>query len=315
MSEVARKTGRMVPEFAPHRDQGLVELAIEQHGPLSLPQLIESGLSASAVRKRVAAGRLQRLHQGVYAYGHSVLRIEGIWMAAVLACEPDAYLSHPDACALWALQRPGGSRVHVTVRGRSGRRRPGITIHSARDVHPDDVTWHKGIPTTTVSRTLVDMAGLVDRPRLERLVDQAEILRLFDRAELDATLARAVGRRGTGALKQILADYDAPAPTKNELEEGMLAICKRAGIERPQVNETIVLAGEEFEVDFHWPRRHLIVETDGFETHGTRRSFEEDRRREQFALAAGWRLVRITWRQMRAEPARLALMLRTVRGE
>jgi predicted transcriptional regulator of viral defense system len=141
----------------------IAEIAASQHGVISLTQLRELGLSARAVQNRVAIGKLHRIHRGVYAVGHPVLSKEGRWMAAVLACGPDALLSHRSAAALWGIRPTARSRIDVTLGRPTGRAVPGIDIHRTRTLRAQDATKVTNIPCTTVARTLLDLADVVDR--------------------------------------------------------------------------------------------------------------------------------------------------------
>ncbi len=143
-----------------------------------------------------------------------------------------------------------------------------------------------GIPCTGPARTLADLAGRVDPPRLARAIENAERLRLFDEMEL-----RRVGGRLGAALRGYAGE---PPPTRREFERRALTLFAQAGLPRPAVN---TLVGT-LEVDFCWPDQRLIVEADSFEFHGTRAAFERDRRRDQQLRVAGWTTIRITWRQL-----------------
>jgi very-short-patch-repair endonuclease len=164
------------------------------------------------------------------------------------------------------------------------------------------VTTISAIPCTTVSRTLLDLAEVVDRRILERAIDQAEILRAFDLRAVEELLSRADGRRGVGVLRSVLEEYAEPAITESELEERVLALCAQFGLRRPRVNQWITLQGGAVRVDFLWRREKLIVEADGRDVHGSRRAFEQDRRRDQRLMLAGYRVMRCTWRQITDEP-------------
>jgi very-short-patch-repair endonuclease len=153
------------------------------------------------------------------------------------------------------------------------------------------------VPCTTLPRTLLDLADVVPRHQLENAITRAEQLRIFDLRAVERTLAGAHGRRGAPLLRSLLATYRVEM-TKSELERLFLAICRAHGIPPPLVNHKV----NGVEVDFHWPQLRLIVEVDGWETHGTRAAFEEDRRRDQTHAAAGWRVVRFTWRQVADDP-------------
>jgi very-short-patch-repair endonuclease/predicted transcriptional regulator of viral defense system len=296
-------------------DRAIAQLAKRQHGVVSLKQLDALGLRDSGTRKRVAAGRLHRIHRGVYSVGHSLLKVEGRWMAAVLSFGVAAVLSHRSAAELWDLRRAGGSVIDVTVPRTSGHSRDGITVHRVRDLVASDVTCVRGIPCTTVSRTLLDLADVLSRPRLERVVAQAEVMGTFDLNALKEVLERSAGRRGSGKLRTLLDEYEeGTALTQSKLEELMLGICINARVKRPEVNQWIVLDDSAVQVDLLWRKQKLIVEVDGHRFHGNRRAFEQDRERDQRLVLAGHRVVRFTWRQITREPEkvgrRIAEMLR-----
>jgi hypothetical protein len=281
------------------RDVAIGRLAERQHGVVSLPQLRSAGLTKDAVGKRMAAGRLTRIHRGVYAVGHARLTLRGRWMAAVLAYGETARLSHRSAAALHGLRPDNRSKIDVTLPSPSGRPRPGIAIHRSPTLTPADVTTVDVIPVTTVPRTLLDLAEVIDRQGLERAVSEADVLRIFDLRAMDEVLSRADGRRGSAALRAVLARYRGPTLTDRELEALFLALCRRAGLPEPEVNVWITLEdGVAYKADFLWRAERLIVETDGWGSHGTRRAFEEDRRRDRRLKLAGWDVIRFTWRDI-----------------
>jgi hypothetical protein len=296
-------------ERARLRERAIQELAARQHRVVSLPQLTALGLTPSAVRNRVAAGKLRRVHHGVYAVGLAPISIEATHMAAVLACGPGAALSHRSAAAHLGLRPCSRPSVDVTAPGRSGKARKGIDVHRATGLDDRDIKNVDGIPCTTVARTLLDLATTIDRTALERVVEQAEKLRIFDLAAVVDVITRAGDRRRGTALRTALADYaPEPAFTRSELEKRFLALCRAAGVPMPRTNNTA--NGDE--IDFTWPDRRLMVEADSLRYHGTRAAFERDRRRDQQLTAAGWRVVRFTWRQVDETPAEVAATLRSL---
>jgi very-short-patch-repair endonuclease len=225
-------------------------------------------------------------------------------MAAVLACGAGAVLSHRDAAALLGLRPTARASVDVTAPRRRGRSITGIDVHSGATLAPVDVTCLEGVPCTSVARTLLDLAEVVDRRALERACDQAEMLRLFHLRTIEDVLERAEGRRGAAALRAVLAEHaGATTLTRSELEERFLALWRSTLLPAPEVNAWIALEGGGVEADFLWRERRLIVETDGRTSHMTARAFERDRRRDQRLMLAGWRVVRFTWRQVVDEPA------------
>jgi very-short-patch-repair endonuclease len=266
-------------------DLAIAALAGAQHGVVARSQLLQAGLTAAAIKRRVRAGRLHRVHAGVYAVGHRVLRIEGHWMAAVLACGPKAALSHTTAAAAWDLRRAGGA-IHVTVPGRGGRKAPrGVTLHRSPTLMSRDVAEVNGLPVTRAARTIIDLARTMAADELEPIIDAADRRGLVDFRQLRA--ARSA------SLKAVLENYDS-APTRSELERRFLRLCKAHGIARPEVNAII----EGIEVDFVWRDRRLIVEVDGYAYHRSLAAFERDRERDVQLEVRGWQVMRFTWRQV-----------------
>jgi very-short-patch-repair endonuclease len=296
-------------------DRAIVELMGRQHGVASLAQLAALGLAAGAVRYRVRVGRLYRIHRGVFALSPQLSK-RGRWMAAVLACGQGAVLSHRSAADLWGLRANSRAAIDVTVARQRGRRRRGIDVHRADTLVPADITVRDGIPCTTVARTLLDLAEVVNRRQLKAACRQAEVLGLFDLRAIDELLERAHGRRGAKPLRTVVAKLaPEPAFTRSDLELRFLALCKRATLPRPQVNRWVELPDGGDEVDFTWPERKLAVETDGWETHRTRSAFEEDRRRDQRFALAGWRVIRFTWRQILDDPGEVEAVLHRLLGQ
>jgi very-short-patch-repair endonuclease len=271
------------------------ELAERQHGVVTRAQLLELGFDRGAIAHRINLGRLRQIHRGVYTIGHRLLTQDGRWMAAVLACGPRAVLSHRAAAALWGMR--GGARVEVTVPvGR--RKRSGIEMHRA-NLPPDERTMHRRIPTTTVPRTLLDLSVVVQRHELRGALREAERRRLTDPLSLHDLVARYERRPGLRAIRALLAEAGIGAKViRSELEERFQDFLVRAGLPLPQTNVVI----EGYEVDCVWPEERLIVELDGHASHSPTHAFELDRARDRTLGAAGWRVIRITWRQLEQEP-------------
>jgi predicted transcriptional regulator of viral defense system len=215
-------------------DARVAELAARQWGVVSRAQLRAQGLSNDAVRRRVRAGRLHRLHHGVYAVGHTVLRSEGRRLAAVLACGAGAVLSHRSAAAHWGLLPTGATRIDVTIPRTARAGDAKIRLHHSRSLIACDTTTHQGIPITSVARTLLDLAATVRADRLERALAQAEHLQLYDHIAIAELLARANGHRGRKALTEATA-LD-PKLTRSEWEVRLLELVRAAALPEPLVN-------------------------------------------------------------------------------
>jgi hypothetical protein len=289
----------------------VARVATRQHGVVSRRQLLEAGLTTRAVESWLRGRRLHRVHRGVYALGHARLTFRGWLWAAVHACGgPEAaVISHRSAAAVWDLLPIPSGAVDVTTL-RESRPAAGLRVHRSlsldakrdRTVHDEDA-----LPTTTVARTLVDLAATLTAHRLERVCHQAQILRLLDVNDIEPLLA---GSKGAPKLRQALATLaDAePAITRSELEDRFVALVAQANLPRPLVN--VQLHGHE--VDFLWPDRHLVAETDGRATHLTPTAFETDRRRDAQLLVAGYRVVRFSYREVAVEPHAVASTLRSL---
>jgi very-short-patch-repair endonuclease len=281
-------------------DRAIAQLAERQHGVVALRQLETLGLSATAVHKRAARGRLHRVHRGVYAVGRPGLTVNGRRLAAVLAYGRDAVLSHRSAAGLWGLRPDNRPSVEVSVPRGGIRARPGIDLHRVGSLTAGDVTVFDGIPITTVARTLVDLGDVANRRAVEQAVEQAEVLRLFDLNAIEDAIRRAGPRRGTSLLSSVLTNLAAgPTLTESQLEEAFLAIVRRAGLPDPEVNAWMTLEdGTPARIDFLWREQRLAVETDGHAFHRTRQSRERDARRDQLLRLAGYEPVRFTGRQV-----------------
>lgn len=293
---------------------GLVRrLAARQHGVLAARQLLAAGAARGAVEYRVRAGRLLRVHRGVYALGHRSLTADGYRMAAVLRIGPDAALSHRSAGAAWDL--PVTASRQELVCPRHVARIAGFRVHRTA-LPADEITTRHGVPLTTVARTLFDLAADLRRYRVERLIAEAERLELGSPTSLPALLARYPRRPGAPALRGALArlGLHGPARTRSDLEARLLDALDRHGLPRPLVNVPLETGAGRFECDFVFAGPRLVIELDTFLTHGDRAAFYRDRERDRSLHAAGWTVARLTDRDLARDPADLGRRLRALPG-
>jgi very-short-patch-repair endonuclease len=298
-----------VPERRADDEAVIMALASRQHGVVARAQLLQAGVPADVVDRRLKSKRLRALHRGVYRVG-PVLAPRAAEMAAVLACGGGAVVSHWSAARLRQLQlrRAISGPVEVSAPRGDHFRRPGIRFHRVRALQPDEVTELERIPVTTVARTLYDLAGVAERRELERLFADALSRALTTREEIVSLMTRYPVRSGISRLRAWLDDDAEPALTRSAAEERFLTLIRKAQLPRPAVNVTI--AGHR--VDFFWRAERLIVEIDGFAFHSSSASFESDRRRDAELTAAGLHVMRVTWRQLAHEPE--ALLIRLARA-
>ena len=255
-----------------------------------------------------------RVHRGVYSLAPpELLTRRGCYLAAVLACGAGAALSHRSAADLLELRSTNRRTVDVTVPGPARAHHAGVLTHRSRTLTPAAVTSVAGIPVPTVARTLLDLAEVIPRRGVERAFDQAEASGRLDANAIDDQLARNHGRHRAPILKAIIErGQPGHTLTASEFEERFLALTRETGLPDPECNALVVLpdGGEPIHGDFVWREQRLIVETDSRRHHFTTGSFEGDRERDQRCVLAGWRVVRITWRQVTREPERIAGMMR-----
>lgn len=290
MTDLDDPRARGEPQDRP-RGWRLAALAAKQHGVVAHWQLRKLGYSPAEIKGFVSRGYLHRLYRGVYAVGHGRLTVRGRWMAAVLACGPDAVLSHRAAIGLWDLSPIPSGPIDVTVPGRRRHGHSGIRVHNVRQLHPDDRDTIDGIPVTALNRTLLDYAEVARFQQLRLALDAAERHDLLDGRKLERLYQRSRGRRGLKPLKQAVADMHGPAPwTQSELERTFHALIREWALPEPQINVIV----EGFLVDFWWPEARLVVELDGYRFHKDRRSFERDRVRDTKLQLAGCITIRVT---------------------
>jgi hypothetical protein len=196
----------------------------------------------------------------------------------------------------------GSSGALIDVTSTRGRRRSGVRLHRVRALSFAERGRLDGIPVTSLPRTLLDLAEVLDAQRLERALEQAERLRLLDVAALEATIRAARGRRGVRPLRAALSRHAPTCEARSELERRFLDLCCRAGLPRPALNAWV--AG--CEVDAVWAAARVVVELDGYEFHRTRAAFERDRARDAALLLAGYRVLRVTWRRLVDAPEEIA---------
>jgi len=233
-------------------------------------------------------------------------------MAAVLACGKGAVASYRWAGWLWGVvAAPTGLPEVTRQTGWQGPR--GVSVHRS-PLPPDELGRIEGVPATGLARTFLDLAAVLPRPALERALNEAEVLALTDRLSIPALLERYPRRAGTAVLRRILADErHAQGITRRQLEARFKRVLDRSDLPRPKLNvDVVVTAGRTFNVDCLWAVERVIVELDGAAVHGTRRAFERDREKDRLLQAAGWRVVRITWRQLRDDPAAVIGDLRAI---
>ena len=290
-------------------DRRVAVLAARQHGVVARRQLLALGFSPMMVKTRVAAGRLHRIHRGVYAVGHGKLTLKGRWMAAVLACGPEAFLSHRAALALWDVQQKESGAIEVTVRGPGKPGPDGVLVRCTRVLDDHDATEVDGIPVTSLAWTVVDFASTATQRQVRSVLEALERRRIYIGRELNELLGRTPNRKGAKTLRRAIAEITGPAPwLQSKLEETFHELVRASDL--PAYEANVLVEGER--VDALWRDERVIVELDGFAFHKSRAQFEKDRRRDAKLQVAGYIVLRVTQHRLQNEPEAVLADLRAL---
>jgi very-short-patch-repair endonuclease len=178
----------------------------------------------------------------------------------------------------------------------------------------NEVTVEDGIPVTTVPRTIIDLAAVASVDVVENALRESEYLRLYDMLSLQDLVARYPGRRGMRKVRTALDRLreEPGGRQRSPLEERFVPFLRRHDLPIPRLNAWIEVGGRRYQVDCLWPQTTQIVELDGWEGHGTRSAFREDRARDRRLRVAGYTVTRLTWSQLVDEPTAIAADLRAL---
>ena len=278
----------------------LVATASKQHGLMTHAQAVEAGLSRTAISRFVRTGAWQVVRPRVFRRAAASQTEEQALLAACLWMGKEAVVSHRSAARLLGLNLPRGE-LEVTTSPRQSGGAKGLTVHRSRALDAVDRKVLRGIPVTTVARTLIDLAGSLDEEQLSIVVEEAWRRHLAAPDWVARRLEQlSVSGRRTYSLGDILADCRwRKKPLESALEVRVWRMLKRQDLPLP-------VPGFEFSddemqpgrIDFAFPNQRLAVEVDGFEFHGDREAFERDRVRNSRLAALGWRVVQVTSRQL-----------------
>lgn len=271
-------------------------------------QLLKLGFTKSAIEHRLHIGRLHPIVRGVYAVGRQQLSREGRWMAAVLACGPEAALSHRSAVALWGFGKEHRDYIDLSVRRDSEARLRGTRCHRRPSLPASDITTRLGVPVTEPVRTFLDLTTVAGPKTVERAINEADKLDVIDADSLRRALDDHPGEPGVRPLRAILDEHTFRL-SDDELERLFRPIAAAAGLPTPLTKHMV----NEFEVDFFWPDLGLVVETDGWRYHRTPSAQTRDALRFQVHTAAGLTPLRFSHYQVKYEPRHVRRILEQTR--
>ena len=285
----------------------LAAVAGRQWGRVRRDQLKQAGLSRSTISRWVSEGYLHLVLPGVYAVGHTAAGAEAELAAALLYAGPGAMLSHATAAWWWGPSEREPRVVEVSTPRRCDsppvrRSERRVRVHGRRRL---DRVWLRSLPTTSVEQTLLDFSADASPGEVRRALAEADYRRLVDVVALEGM--RGNGRTGSLRLRHALALHlPELARTRSELERRFLELCESAGLPMPELNVTIC----GLMVDALWHEERVIVELDGEGAHGTPAQIARDRERDLRLRAAGFTVLRYTWRQITRTPGLVLADLR-----
>jgi len=298
--------GHIAPKKHTTHREDLASLAARQHGVVSRRQLRWLGVDDDMVKREIAAARLHRVFRGAYAVGHPHQSERSRLMAAVLACGKGAVISHRSATALLELSDKGPVVVDVIAPGDRGRKIDGIYLHRVRPPRLQETGTVDGIPCTSPSRTLVDLAGVVGEWTLRSAFERAARQRILDIPAIEASIDPR--RRGMKVLLKLIDEWRGAASLlktrgklKSPLEAKVLPLLVQRDLPPPLFNAPVQIAKGRIEVDFLWPDHHFVLEADSRDFHGTAVAFERDRWRDRELMRAGYSVLRVTHREAERE--------------
>jgi very-short-patch-repair endonuclease len=284
----------------------LDRIASSAHGVVTRSQLLGAGLTRKQIARRVRAGGLLRVHPGVYRVGHRAPSTQATYLAAVLASGQGAVLSGMAAAHLHGLVKGAAPPPEVTAR--TERRIAGVRTHRSRFLNAQVVTHLRGIPVTTVPRTLVDIAAVLSADALARACHEAGVRYRTTPAQVEAVLAERPQTPGARKLRRVI--HGDVRVTLSTLESRFLEVLSEDGLRLPITNRP---AGRR-RVDCRWPEHGLTVELDGYRFHNSRYSWEQDRRREREARARGDEFRRYSYDDVTSDPTPMLAELRSLLG-
>lgn len=291
-------------------------IAASQRGLITLTQALAAGISSRQVRWRLDSERWGRVLPGVYAVSGS----DDPWLRELEAARlwtGDGIVTGFSSATLWDFDGIASDTVEITTTTR--KRHPEIVVHYNAGYDAEDLIRHRGLPTTTPSRTLIDISGVVTETLLAQALDSAlrrglTFLPLI-RTRLDAIGTK--GRRGMSALQELLIQRErstglAESPLENRVEQ----ILGRHDLDPPERQYTVTcMDGTRVRLDFAWPEQKVGIEADGFRWHSDFEQWQRDARKHNLLQEMNWRIVRATDRSLRENPEALPRQVGALLGQ
>ncbi|MEA2009687.1 MAG: DUF559 domain-containing protein [Actinomycetota bacterium] len=286
-------------------DRVVARVSLTQHGTFHRRQAIDAGATTAQIQNRITSGEWIRLDRGVFALDSAGATWRRQVMAAILSAGK-AIATGPTSGALHRIPgcRPG--RPEITVpSGADGRSRL-ATVRRRSDFRSIERTIVDGIPSSSAAETLFDLARRFTASELTSAIDHMLVTRKVTTASLFLVLDRTAGSRlkGTVRFREAVQDLDSGyVPTESELERLLLSVIDVPEIPRPDRQVRLDWWSKmPHRIDALIGQWYLVLEADGRPFHTKRADFERDRRRDNLAVAHGYRVMRFTYDMLVNEP-------------
>jgi very-short-patch-repair endonuclease len=235
----------------------------------------------------------------------------------------DAVASHQSAARLHGLDGLGQRPIAVTVPVRRSNRFADVQVHQLTDLTEGETTEILGIPTTDPVRTVLDLAAVLAPRLLAAVADQTVRMRFTSYGRLSERLERTA-RKGKPGVKKLRAVLEPRLggvfASDSTLESRLLHVLREGQLPIPDTQyKPSWLRHMNGRVDVAYVEQCVVVEADSRRWHGSPEAFQIDRRRDNLAQLAGWKILRFTWEDVTERPeyvvatvrAALDLSLRT----
>ena len=279
----------------------LRHLMAANDGLFHLAQARALGVAERNLRTMLRRGEIVAVHPGVYRAAAAPQGFRSRLRTGLLATG-DGVVSHGSAAELLELPATPKGRPELTVKRSAVRPIDGVKLHRTRSLDPIDRTAVQGLACTMPARTIIDLAGRLDAPRLLHVVDEAIWSRRCTRESLhDRATTLGSGRSNTRAIVQVTAPGAEP-DFRSALERNFAQLISRGGLPRPEFNVPVRVQGRLFVVDALWHAARVIVELHGLRFHDTPDAVDRDANRQNMLIAEGFTVLAFTWRRVHEEP-------------
>lgn len=287
-----------------------LRLAARQDGVVRRDQALGTGLTTWQVRHALRCGLWTEVFPGVFRVAGAPWSRRQDLRAAALWAARGAAVSHGAAASLLGFDRyPLHAPIELSVT-RHLRAPEGVVLHLVGRLDARELTSVGGIPVTSPTRTILDLAATEPEAAVRAALDQALRRKWTSLDKLDVATERAGWRRGVAVVRALVTDYrGGNGPTESELEARVRELLEHAGLVEVERQRCVVIGGRVRRLDFRITGTPVVIEADGYAWHSTPGDFERDRARDNALIARGFRVLRWTWAAVREHPDVLLLQL------